>query len=79
MSIILETIYMKPVYRTLEDNQVRSIRQVKKILEEINLKQFLFFRKISEFIEDAFEKLPQDTGEVNTTLKRLMQILRLFI
>ena len=56
-----------------------SIRQIKKILEEINLKQFLFFRKISEFIEDAFEKLPQDTGEVNQTLSRLMEMLAIFI
>lgn len=79
MSIILETIYMKKVYKTVEENQVNSIKQLKKILEEINLKQFLFFRKISEFLEDAFEKLPQDTGEVNTTLARLMQILTLFI
>lgn len=79
MSIILETIYMKHVYKTVEDNQVSSIKQLKKILDEINLKQFLFFRKISEFLEDAFEKLPQDTGEVNTTLSRLMQILTLFI
>jgi hypothetical protein len=70
---------LKKVYKTVEDNQSNSIKQVKKILEEINLKQFLFFRKISEFLEDAFEKLPQDTGEVNTTLTRLMQILTLFI
>ena len=45
---------MKKVYKTVEENQVNSIKQLKKILEEINLKQFLFFRKISEFLEDAF-------------------------
>lgn len=45
---------MKSVYKTVEDNQVSSIKQLKKILDNINLKQFLFFRKISEFLEDAF-------------------------
>lgn len=57
-----------------------AVRLLKRLLEEINLKQFLFFRKISEFLEDAFEKLPEDScGEVNRTLTRLMSILRLFI
>ncbi len=40
----------------------------------------MFYRKVSEFLEDAFEKLPQDTaGEINLTLIRLMGILNLFI
>lgn len=54
MSVILETIYMKSVYKTVLDNQLDSVKQLKTFLESINLKQFLFFRKISEFLEDAF-------------------------
>lgn len=80
MSVILSTIYTRNVHKKVQANQLASVKTLKKLLEEINLKQFLFFRKVSEFIEDAFEKLPQDAGgEVNLTLMRLMGILKLFI
>lgn len=80
MSVTLETIYSKAIYKTLHDNQITSVQLLKKLLTEINLKQFLFYRKVSEFLEDAFEKLPQDSaGEVNLTLRRLMGILTQFI
>jgi hypothetical protein len=80
MSVILETIYSKTVYKTLNDNKVTSVRLLKNLLADINLKAFLFYRKISEFLEDAFEKLPQDSSEeINLTLRRLMGILTIFI
>lgn len=62
MSVILETIYTRNVYNKVQENQMASTKMLKKLLEEINLKQFLFFRKTSEFLEDAFEKLPQDAN-----------------
>lgn len=80
MSVTLETIYSKALYKTLNDNQITMVKLLKDLLGQINLKQFLFYRKISEFLEDAFEKIPQDSsGEVNLTLRRLMGILNLFI
>jgi hypothetical protein len=80
MSVILSSIYTRGVHKKVQENQLTSVKKLKNLLEEINLKQFLFFRKVTEFIEDAFEKLPEDAGgEVNLTLRRLMGILRLFI
>lgn len=37
-------------------------------LAAINLKPFLFLRKISEFLEDAFENLPNDYAHVYETV-----------
>ena len=73
-------IYSKNVYKVLNHNLMTSVKLLKTLLAEINLKAFLFYRKISEFLEDAFEQLPQDnSGEINLTLRRLMGILTIFI
>jgi hypothetical protein len=47
MSVILETNYSKVVYKTLSDNKIVTVRILKELLSDINLKQFLFYRKIS--------------------------------
>lgn len=80
LSVVLETIYNKNVQKLLLDNQHQSIRLLKSTLTNINLKPFLFLRKITEFLEDAFEKLSQDTTMVvYDTLRKLIKILMFWI
>jgi len=47
MSVILELTYSEVVYKKILENKMKSVAVLKKLLEEINLKQFLFYRKIS--------------------------------
>ena len=47
MSITLETIYSKNVYKVLNNNLITFVKLLKSLLADINLKAFLFYRKIS--------------------------------
>lgn len=50
------------MYKKIVKNQKKVIELFIRSLKNINLKSFLLLRKIAEYLEDAFENIPQENN-----------------
>jgi hypothetical protein len=77
---LIEEMFSEEVYKKLKENEKNAIRKFLETFKTIQSKSFYLLRKISEFMEDSFEKLSNwSTPEMYACLEYLLHFLTFWL